>query len=98
MRKLFIFLSVLIVFAFMYYLVFYTITRSSPGSKISEIGYRSLNSQDSFTGQTSEIWKIKLSMKQIDSLTSVENYTFTIENYLQDASNLKPETAKTKKI
>jgi hypothetical protein len=84
MRKLFILLSVLIVFAFVYYLVYYSITSSKP--------------QDSSTSQSSEGWKMKLSMKQIDSLTSVENYVFTIENYSRDAANLKADSSKTKRI
>jgi hypothetical protein len=84
MRKLLIFFSVILVFAFMYYLVYYSIT----SSKISENGYK----------QAQVIVNIKLSMKQIDSLTSVENYKFTIENFSQDEAKLKPGVAKANKI
>ena len=41
---------------------------------------------------------VKLSMRQIDSLTSTENYKFTIENYYKDFIPTKTVAEETKKI
>ncbi|MDR3609648.1 MAG: hypothetical protein P4L27_03720 [Ignavibacteriaceae bacterium] len=89
MKKSLIFLSAVIVFAFIYFLVFYTITVKNTGSIISETGN---------FDQPSNALKFKLSMKQIDSLTSNENLRFTVKNYFQDIAHLNAVADKTKKI
>ena len=48
--------------------------------------------------ESSQNWKIKLSMKQIDSLTAFENYRFTINNYSKDMIPIKKTVEKTKII
>jgi hypothetical protein len=41
---------------------------------------------------------VQLSIRQIDSLTSTENYKFTIENYYKDFVPTKTAAEETKKI
>jgi hypothetical protein len=89
MNRSLIFLSAVIVFAFIYFLVFYTITVKNTGSIISEAGN---------FDQPSNTLKFKLSMKQIDSLTSNENFRFTVKNYFQDVDHFNAVEDKTKKI
>lgn len=88
MRGFLIFLSVFIVFAFVYLLLFDTITYKTK---------HSIN-QNLILNESSQNWKLKLSMKQIDSLTAFENYKFTINNYSKDAVPVKKAIEKTKII
>ena len=80
MRRFFVILSVLIVFGFVFYLLFYTVTKKTRDSH---------NPQNSIDHQYSEYQKVKLSMRQIDSLTSFENYKFTVLNYYKDVVPVK---------
>ena len=80
MKKFLVFLSALIVFGLVYYLLFYTVTHKTKDTH---------NPPNSFVNQYSEYQKVKLSIKQIDSLTSVENYKFTVMNYYKDVIPVK---------
>jgi hypothetical protein len=80
MKKFLVFLSALIVFGLVYYLLFYTVTYKTKDTH---------NPPNSFAYQYSEYRKVKLSIKQIDSLTSFENYKFTVMNYYKDVIPVK---------
>ena len=80
MKKFLVFLSALIVFGLVYYLLFYTVTYKTKDTH---------NPPNSVAYQYSEYRKVKLSIKQIDSLTSFENYKFTVMNYYKDVIPVK---------
>ena len=98
MRSFLIFLSVFIVFALVYYLLFYTITYKTKDIKFTDSGSRTIYPQNSFVYKISEYLQVKLSMKQIDSLTAFENYKFTIANYYKDVVPKTTAAEKTKII
>jgi hypothetical protein len=89
MRKISVFLSVLIVFVLIYFLFFYTISFKSKDKNIRA---------NSIVYKNAEFMIHKLSMKQIDSLTAFENYKFTIENYYKDVVPVKSAIEKSNKI
>ena len=68
----------------------YSLTGNPPVSINSKTRLNSFEIPDTYIKQVSEDWDANLSIKQIDSLTSSENYNFTIKNYPIDASQIKP--------
>jgi hypothetical protein len=74
MGKFLVFLPVLLVIFMVYFLLYYTLNNKTEASTIS--------------GQLSEGLKTKLSIRQIDSLTSVENFSFTLVNFKIDSAHL----------
>jgi hypothetical protein len=89
MRSFLIFLSVLIVFVLVYYVFLDTIINKAKNSNYP---------QKSVTYKSDEYRIVKLSMRQIDSLTAFENYRFTLENYIMDSMPQKATAQKTTKI
>jgi hypothetical protein len=89
MRNLLVILSAFLVFALIYFLGFYSIAHEPKTNKILA---------NSLIFDNSEFLHHKLSMKQIDSLTAVENYKFTIENYYRDVLPIKSILSRTNNI
>jgi hypothetical protein len=89
----------IIIIVLVYFLFFYN--SSSESSRITESKRNSVNAKNVSNKamlHRDETIGNKLSMKQIDSITALSNYNFTIQNYSKDVVPVQTAEQKNKKM
>jgi hypothetical protein len=101
LKKLFILILSIITVVIIYFVFFSPSGDSISNKRIALSDTRYINpamNKGSANKNEEDMYKSKLSMKQIDSITASQNYGFTIDNYYKDVEPIKAAAEKTKKI
>jgi competence protein ComGC len=100
MKTILISVLTILVIVVAYFLFFYNPdnvqTKQSAGNMGNNVNTKSVSNQRQ-VGNI-ETFSNKLSMKQIDSITALVNYNFTIQNYKKDVVSADTAVVKNKKL